>query len=68
MIDHEIRNVEMQAYVYSAKAPSKEQSLKLQEYLEKKYEQNVALVWKEEKTLAQGFRIEIGTAVYKWNL
>ena len=36
--------------------------------MEKKYQKNVGLTWKQDDSVKDGFRIEVGTAVYKWNL
>lgn len=68
MNDREIRKVEVQAYVYSRKEPTEQQKQKLQAFLENKYKKNVNLAWKEDKGAGNGFRIEVGTSVYKWNL
>lgn len=68
MNDREIRKVEVQAYVYSRKEPTEQQKQKLQAFLENKYKKNVNLSWKEDKGAGNGFRIEVGTSVYKWNL
>ena len=68
MTDHEIRKVEVQAYIYSHEAPTDEQRAQLQDFLEKKYQSNVSIVWKQDEGMSDGFRIEIGTSVYKWNL
>ncbi len=68
MTDHEIRKVEVQAYIYSHEAPTDEQRAQLQDFLEKKYQSNVNIVWKQDEGMSDGFRIEIGTSVYKWNL
>lgn len=68
MTDHEIRKVEVQAYIYSHEAPTDEQRTQLQDFLEKKYQSNVNIVWKQDEGMSDGFRIEIGTSVYKWNL
>ena len=68
MNDREIRKVEVQAYVYSRKEPTEQQKQKLQAFLENKYKKTVNLAWKEDKGAGNGFRIEVGTSVYKWNL
>lgn len=68
MNDREIRKVEVQAYVYSRKEPTEQQKQKLQAFLENKYKKNVNLAWKDDKGAGNGFRIEVGTSVYKWNL
>lgn len=68
MADHEIRKVEVQAYIYSKTAPTEQQREKLKEFLEDKYQKAVNIVWKYDDSMTDGFRIEIGTAAYKWNL
>lgn len=68
MTDHEIRRIEVEAYLYSAKEPTEEQKERLCRYLEKKYNKAVTVIWKEDSQEKKGFRIELGTAVYKWDL
>lgn len=68
MTDHEIRKVEVQAYVYSLIQPTEEQTARLNKFLEDKYHTAVSIVWKKDESLKDGLRIEIGTSVYKWNL
>ena len=68
MTDHEIRKIEVEAYLYSQKEPTEEQKTRLIAFLEKKYQKNVGLTWKQDESVKDGFRIEVGTAVYKWNL
>ncbi len=68
MANHEIRNVGVEAYIYSLNEPTEEQRAKLRDFLETKYSSNVNVVWKKDEGVKDGFRIEIGTAVYKWNL
>ena len=62
MADHEIRKVEVQAYIYSKTAPTEQQREKLKEFLEDKYQKAVNIVWKQDDSMTDGFRIEIGTA------
>ena len=68
MTDHEIRKIEVEAYLYSKNEPTEEQKTRLIAFLEKKYQKNVGLTWKQDDSVKDGFRIEVGTAVYKWNL
>lgn len=68
MTDREIRKIEVCAYLYSAKEPTAEQKERLCRYLEKKCGKSVELVWKRDAAVKDGFRIELGTAVYKWSL
>ena len=68
MTDHEIRKIEVEAYLYSKTEPTEEQKTRLTAFLEKNYQKNVGLTWKQDDSVKDGFRIEVGTAVYKWNL
>ena len=45
MTEHEIRKIEVEAYLYSAKEPSQEQLDRLRAFLEKKYQKTVGVVW-----------------------
>ena len=68
MTEHEIRKVEVEAFIYSRETPTDEQLKKVQEFLEKKYSAAVAVIPKKDDSVRDGFRIEIGTSTYKWNL
>lgn len=68
MTDHEIRKIEVCAYLYSAKEPTEKQKERLCKYFEKKCGKSVEVIWKQDNSVNDGFRIELGTAVYKWNL
>ena len=68
MTEHEIRKVEVEAFVYSRETPTDEQFKKVQDFLEKKYNAAVAVIPKQDDSVRDGFRIEIGTSTYKWNL
>ena len=68
MTEHEIRKVEVEAFVYSRETPTDEQLKKVQNFLEKKYNAAVAVIPKQDDSVRDGFRIEIGTSTYKWNL
>lgn len=68
MTEHEIRKIEVEAFVYSREAPTDEQLKKVQDFLEKKYSAAVAVIPKQDDSVRDGFRIEIGTSTYKWNL
>ena len=68
MTEHEIRKVEVEAFVYSRETPTDEQLKKVQDFLEKKYNSAVAVIPKQDDSVRDGFRIEIGTSTYKWNL
>lgn len=68
MSEHEIRKIEVEAYLYSAKEPSQEQLDRLRAFLEKKYQKTVGVVWRKDESVHDGFRIEVGTSVYRWQL
>ena len=68
MTEHEIRKVEVEAFVYSRETPTDEQLKKVQDFLDKKYNAAVAVIPKQDDSVRDGFRIEIGTSTYKWNL
>ena len=68
MTEHEIRKVEVEAFVYSRETPTDEQLKKVQDFLEKKYNAAVAVIPKQDDSVRDSFRIEIGTSTYKWNL
>ena len=68
MTEHEIRKDEVEAFVYSRETPTDEQLKKVQDFLEKKYNAAVAVIPKQDDSVRDGFRIEIGTSTYKWNL
>ena len=68
MTEHEIRKVEVEAFIYSRETPTDEQLKKVQDFLEKKYNAAVAVIPKQDDSVRDGFRIEIGTSTYKWNL
>ena len=68
MTEHEIRKVEVEAFVYSRETPTDEQLKKVQDFLEKTYNAAVAVIPKQDDSVRDGFRIEIGTSTYKWNL
>ena len=68
MTEHEIRKIEVEAYLYSAEEPSREQLERLQAFLGKKYQKTVGVVWRKDESVRDGFRIEVGTSVYRWQL
>ena len=68
MTEHEIRKIEVEAYLYSAKEPSQEQLDRLRAFLEKKYQKTVGVVWRKDESVHDGFCIEVGTSVYRWQL
>lgn len=68
MTDNQIKKIEICAYLRSEKEPTQEQKDRLCRYLEKKYNKKVSVVWKEDHDIKDGFRIEVGSSVYKWTL
>ena len=68
MTEHEIRKIEVEAYLYSAEEPSQEQMERLRAFLERKYQKTVGVVWRKDESVHDGFRIEVGTSVYRWQL
>ena len=57
MTEHEIRKVEVEAFVYSRETPTDEQLKKVQDFLEKKYNAAVAVIPKQDDSVRDGFRI-----------
>ncbi|MDO4285971.1 MAG: F0F1 ATP synthase subunit alpha [Eubacteriales bacterium] len=67
-MEHTLKRIHVQAYLCSAAMPPQEQMQRLEQFLREKYREETSLVWKETPELTSGFRIEVGTAVYHWNL
>ena len=67
-MDHEIKQVEVEAYLYSKQEPTPQQQERLKQFLADKYQKEVGITWKQDDTVADGFRMEVGTSVYKWDL
>ena len=55
------------AKLYSAKAPEKADSDRFVAFLRRKYGEGVELEWVEDRTMRNGFRLEVGTHVYDWS-
>lgn len=68
MIEQNLKKIEVQAVVKSGTKPEKQQMQKISEFLEKKYKTNVTLEWQEDKTVSDGFRLEVGKLSQNWNL
>ncbi len=79
MIEH--KNIRVEARLYSAVPPNDTQEQQLLEFLEGKYHADITLSWQEDESLAEGFRLEVGTvnrddpahtwvvdSVYDWSL
>ncbi len=54
------------ARLYSGVAPSPEQKVRFEAFLEKKYETSVELEWVKDETLKSGFRLHFEGEVYNW--
>lgn len=77
MANHELPKPQMQAFIRCKTSPTDEQMSKLKAFLDGKYENLVSLTWTEDKSVTDGFRIEIGTVfengwsldeVYDWSI
>ena len=76
MTDREIRQNEVEARLYSSKEPTEGQKERLRRYLEKTRQKPFRVVWKEDRHVRDGFRIELGTdprsgtacEVFDWSL
>ena len=56
----------LRAVLRSACPPDEERRGRLETVLSKKYGKSVELVWREDRSIAGGFRIEIGGEVIDW--
>ena len=54
------------ARLFSACPPDNAQKAKLEDVLSKKYGRAVDLVWQEDRSVAGGFRIQLGTEIIDW--
>ena len=54
------------ARLFSACPPDNAQKAKLEDVLSKKYGKAVDLVWQEDRSVAGGFRIQLGTEIIDW--
>ena len=57
---------EKKALLYSSIKPDNTQEGKILKFLTSKYGENVTLDWVEDKSVTDGFRLEIGKEVYDW--
>ena len=67
MTDRETDMRAEQAFIFSKEAPSDEQMKKLHDFLKERHHEDMAVTWKQDDSVKDGFRIEIGKAGYKWN-
>lgn len=58
------KNIKYEAILYSTQPPNDSQKEQLIKFLKDKYNSNITLSWKEDHTLKDGFRLEIGTIEY----
>ena len=64
----ELNENRLAAKIYSAVAPSEEQSARFAKFIEKKYGEGVSLEWIESDAFPGGFRLEVGSDVYDWSV
>ena len=58
----------LMAKLFSACPPDGSQKAKLEDVLSKRYGKAVELVWQEDRSVAGGFRIELGTEIIDWTV
>ena len=59
---------EKKAILRSSAEPSEEQKKRFLTFLSKAYHQEMELVWEKDEALSNGFRLQVGDAVYDWSL
>ena len=59
---------EKKATLRSSTEPSEEQKKRFLTFLSKAYHQEMELVWEKDEALSNGFRLQVGDAVYDWSL
>ncbi len=55
------------AILFSAVKPNKKQEQKFKTFLNNKYSEDIILEWVEDKTLNNGFKLEVGNEVFDWS-
>lgn len=55
------------AYLYSSLRPDERQEKGFAEFLIKRYQQDLELIWVNEPELDHGFRLEVGNDIYDWS-
>ncbi|MCR5847555.1 MAG: F0F1 ATP synthase subunit alpha [Lachnospiraceae bacterium] len=60
-----MNNDKFVSILYSAKKPTAAQEEKIRKFLSEKYGED-ALEWKEDLTITEGFRLEVGKEIYDW--
>ncbi len=56
----------LKASLYSQTAPNSTQEARFIQFLEKRYQKEVELVWVEKTDIESGFRLEVGDEVFNW--
>ncbi len=57
----------LEAVIYSDTEPSEEQSKRFIELLSQKYGKQTEIKWKEDNSVKNGFKLEVGSEVYNWS-
>ena len=55
------------AVLYSNVPPSETQEIKFKEFLSKKYNEDISLVWKKDDSFNGGFRLIVDHEIYDWS-
>ena len=61
-------DVILNAKLYSAVQPSKDQQARFGKFLKNKYGQDISLEWVESNAFPGGFRMEVGNDIYDWSV
>ena len=56
------------AVLYSNTPPSKEQEERFIDFLQKKYNDNISLIWKKTDIPEGGFKLKVGSEIFNWNV
>ena len=56
------------AILYSNTPPSKEQEERFIDFLQKKYNDNISLIWKKTDIPEGGFKLKVGSEIFNWNV
>lgn len=59
---------ERNAVLYSAAAPTAEQTERFTAFLKRTYHQDISLSWEPDAALKNGFRLQVGSDLYDWSL
>lgn len=62
-----IKHIPHMAKLYSAEKPSDEQSKRFEKFIKNHYGEDSSLEWIYEKSLKDGFRLEVGEDIYDWS-